>query len=77
MKEALLLMKKSRKFFQEHPRISYLVNLIIMITFIWLIPYYLLGDKSLSYIIGIVAAVIVVNLVGAFWYPSFVVKSKK
>ncbi|MCO7128338.1 hypothetical protein NIE88_21675 [Sporolactobacillus shoreicorticis] len=70
-------MKKSRKYFQEHPKISYLANLIVMIIFIWLIPYYLLGNKRLSYIIGIVAAVIVVNLAGAFWYPSFVVKSKK
>jgi uncharacterized membrane protein YhdT len=73
----VLPLKKSREYFQAHHKVAYLVNLSIMLIFVWLVPYYLFGNSSFGYIFGIVLAIIVVNIVGAFWYPWFVIKSKK
>ncbi|KLI03681.1 hypothetical protein [Sporolactobacillus inulinus] len=69
-------MKKSKEYFQTHPKISCFVNSIIMILFVWLVPCYVFGNNKSSYILGIISALLIVNILGAFWYPWFTIKGK-
>ncbi|QAA22444.1 hypothetical protein C0674_07300 [Sporolactobacillus terrae] len=69
-------MKKSKKYFQTHPKFSCFVNGIIIILFVWLLPCYVLGNNKSSYIFGIISALLIVNILGAFWYPWFTIRGK-
>jgi hypothetical protein len=47
-----------------------------MILFVWLVPCYVFGNNKSSYILGIISALLIVNILGAFWYPWFTIKGK-
>ena len=61
-------MRQIRSYLEKHPKISSVLNVIITIFFIMIFPKLFMPNFT-GFIIGILIATIVTNLIGIKWAP--------
>lgn len=61
-------MKKAKKFFDKHKKLSYLGNSIISLLGIIIFPYLFMPNFK-GFILGLILTIIVINILGLRWGP--------
>ena len=61
-------MKKAKKFFDKHKKLSYLGNFIISLLGIIIFPYLFMPNFK-GFILGLILTIIVLNILGLRWGP--------
>lgn len=69
-------MKKTRNFFKDHPKLSYLGNFVITALGIFVFPLVFKPD-FVGVIIGLVLSLIVIQILGLEWRPLSSFKNKR
>lgn len=61
-------MKKIKSFFEAHPKLSYLGNLIVLFLGVTVFPLVFM-DNSKGVILGFIIAMLITNIFGMYWRP--------
>jgi len=61
---------KIREFVKRKPKLSYVLDLIILIVCLWVLPNYILKSHPIwSLIVSFLIAIVVSSILGAKWQP--------
>lgn len=61
-------MKKIKSFFETHPKLSYLGNLIVIFLGVTVFPLVFM-DNFKGVILGFIIAMLITNILGMYWRP--------
>ncbi|MEW4285277.1 hypothetical protein Q0N35_16535 [Priestia koreensis] len=67
-------MKHIRKFFQQHPKLTSAMNLIVTLLGIFIFPFLFMKNVQ-GFVLGGLIALLIINMVGVQWRSARPVKS--